>query len=204
MAKLYFKYGAMGAAKSAQALVTRYNYEERGMKVWCIKPAVDIRGSKDTISSRIGLDAECTPIEASDDIVEIYKSFKVKPGVVIADESQFFSPEQIDQLRELVDITDTAVLCFGLRTDFRTKLFPGSARLMEVADSIEEIKTMCACGKKATVNARLDGEGNIVTEGRQIELGGNDRYEPMCHRCYSERLITPSMIDVANLIAVDG
>ena len=127
-----------------------------------------------------------------------------KPGVVIADESQFFSPEQIDQLRELVDITDTAVLCFGLRTDFRTKLFPGSARLMEIADSIEEIKTMCACGKKATVNARLDEEGNIVTEGRQIELGGNDRYEPMCHRCYSERLITPSMIDVANLIAVGG
>lgn len=196
MAKLYFKYGAMGAAKSAQALVTKFNYEERGMRCWLIKPAVDTRGSIYKVASRIGIDSECEPISEHLNIVDLYKAFPAseKPGVVIADEAQFFTVEQIDQLRELVDITDTAVLCFGLRTDFRTKLFPASARLMEVADSIEEIKTMCECGKKATVNARLDPNGNIVTEGDQVEIGGNDRYQAMCHRCYAELLSQQQMM----------
>ena len=108
--------------------------------------------------------------------------------VIIADEAQFFTPEQIDQLRTLVDEKDLPVLCFGLRTDFLTHCFPGSLRLMELADSITEIKTVCACGRKATVNARIDGDGNVGTEGSQVFLGGNDSYIAMCHRCWKKKI----------------
>ena len=106
----------------------------------------------------------------------------------IADEAQFFTPEQIDQLRELVDSEDVPVLCFGLRTDFLTHFFPGARRLMELADSITEIKTVCACGRKATVNARIDANGRIITHGAQVFLGGNDSYVAMCHKCWTDRI----------------
>ena len=187
MAKLYFKYGAMGSSKSAQALITQFNYEELGMTVWLIKPSIDTRDGADVIRSRIGLERTAQIITPEQDIVEEYKRAG-KCDVIISDEAQFFTPAQIGQLRTLVDEEDIPVLCFGLRTDFLTHFFPGAQRLMELADSITEIKTVCACGRKATVNARIDGRGHIVTEGSQILLGGNDSYVAMCHKCWKEKI----------------
>jgi len=184
MAKLYFKYGAMGSSKTAQALITKYNYEENDMKVWLLKPSADTRDGVNILRSRVGLEAE---VEIATPAVNIYDRFKEgfagNCDAVIVDECQFLTMEQIDQQRSIVDDFNVPVMCFGLRTDFRTKLFPGSLRLMELADNIEEIKTMCDCGSKATVNARVN-DGYIVTEGAQVVLGGNDCYIAMCHRCY--------------------
>ena len=185
MAKLYFKYGAMGSSKTAQALITKYNYEENDMQVWLLKPSADTRDGVSILRSRIGLEAE---VEVMTPDANIYDRFvKTRAGkchAVIVDECQFMTIPQVDQLRKIVDDYNIPVMCFGLRTDFQTKLFPGSLRLMELADCIEEIKTMCDCGAKATVNARIDGEGYIVTQGAQVFLGGNDSYIAMCHRCY--------------------
>ena len=187
MAKLYFKYGAMGSSKTAQVLITKFNYEERGMRVWLIKPATDVRDGENVVKSRIGLSSTCDAISKNESIYDTFVLLHSDKDVIIADECQFFTPEQIDQLRQIVDECNIPVLCFGLRTDFLTRLFPGSHRLFEVADSITEIKTMCECGRKATVNARIDKNGNIVTEGRQIFLGGNDRYIAMCHKCWVDK-----------------
>lgn len=187
MAKLYFKYGAMGSSKSAQALITKFNYEELNMKVWLIKPSTDTRDGKNIIKSRIGLKCEAEIIYPGMDITDMYNK-KPAVDVIISDESQFFTPEQIDQLRFIVDNYNIPVLCFGLRTDFLTHMFPGSRRLMELADSITEIKTVCRCGSKATVNARIDPTGNIVTEGSQVFLGDNDSYVAMCHRCWKKAI----------------
>ena len=185
MAKLYFKYGAMGSSKTAQALITKYNYEENDMKVWLIKPSADTRDGVQLLRSRIGLEAEVEVVTPDADILKRYEELlEENYDAVIVDECQFMTEEQIDQLRAIVDDFNVPVLCFGLRTDFQTKLFPGSRRLMEVADTIQEIKTMCDCGAKATVNARIDGLGHIVTEGAQVVLGGNDSYIAMCHKCY--------------------
>ena len=188
MAKLYFKYGAMGSSKTAQALITKFNYEERGMKVWLIKPATDTRDGIEMLSSRAGLSAECRPIGKSENVLDLFRSRISETDVIIADESQFFTEKQIDELRQIVKEWDITTLCFGLRTDFLTRLFPGSKRLMEIADTISEIKTMCECGRKATVSARIDGSGKIVTAGRQVVLGGNDRYVAMCHGCFVKRI----------------
>lgn len=188
MAKLYFKYGAMGSSKTAQALITKYNYEERGLKVWLLKPAADVRDGALTVMSRIGLQASALPVSPEMDIRALYRGNE-DVNVVIVDECQFLTEDQIDQLRELVDEKNLSVMCFGLRTDFQTKLFPGSRRLLEVADEITEIKTMCECGKKATVNARIDGKGYVVTEGAQVFLGGNDSYVAMCHRCWRHAIL---------------
>ena len=187
MAKLYFKYGAMGSSKSAQALITQFNYEELGMSVWLINPSTDSRDGADIIRSRIGLERRARVITPEQDIREEYRR-EGKHDVIIADEAQFFTPEQIDQLRCLVDTEDLPVLCFGLRTDFLTHFFPGARRLMELADSITEIKTVCACGRKATVNARIDRQGRIVTQGSQVLLGGNDSYVAMCHKCWKQKI----------------
>lgn len=187
MAKLYFKYGAMGSSKSAQALITQFNYEELGMSVWLIKPSIDTRDGADIIRSRIGLERRARVITPEQDISEEYRKAG-KHDVIIADEAQFFTPEQIDQLRYLVDAEDLPVLCFGLRTDFLTHFFPGARRLMELADSITEIKTVCACGRKATVNARIDETGRIITQGDQVFLGGNDSYVAMCHKCWKQKI----------------
>jgi len=186
MAKLYFKYGAMGSSKTAQALITKYNYEENDMRVWLIKPATDQRDGASVVKSRIGLMAEAEAIGPEADLFALFPQRHA--DVVIVDECQFFSPEQIDQLRRIVDELEIPVLCFGLRSDFQTKLFPGSRRLFELADSIQEIKTICDCGSKATVNARIDGEGYVVTEGAQVVLGGNDCYIAMCHRCWQNAI----------------
>lgn len=187
MAKLYFKYGAMGSSKTANALITKFNYEERGMNVWLIKPSVDDRDGADVIRSRIGLEQRAQVITPDTDV---YEEFCRHSGIhaVIADECQFFTARQIDQLRRIVDELDVPVLCFGLRTDFLTHTFEGSHRLFEIADSISEIKTICTCGKKAVVNARIDGEGRVVTEGGQILIGGNDSYVAMCHSCWKRAI----------------
>jgi thymidine kinase len=187
MAKLYFKYGAMGSSKTANALITKFNYEERGMKVWLIKPSIDNRDGATTVRSRIGLEAEASVITPD---MDIYEAFSRLEGyhVIITDECQFFTAAQIDQLRRIVDQKNIPVLCFGLRTDFLTHLFEGSRRLFEVADSITEIKTICTCGKKAIVNARIDGLGRVVTVGGQIMLGGNASYVTMCHACWKRAI----------------
>ena len=185
MAKLYFKYGAMGSSKTANALITKFNYEERGMRVWLIKPSLDDRDGADIIRSRIGLEEHAYIAKPEADL---YAEF-IKLGnyhAIIADECQFFTTEQINQLRKIVDELEIPVLCFGLRTDFLTHLFEGSRRLFEVADSITEIKTICSCGSKAIVNARIDGDGNVVTSGGQILIGGNDSYVAMCHSCWKK------------------
>ena len=184
MAKLYFKYGAMGSSKTAQALITKYNYEENGLKVWLIKPSADVRDGANVLRSRIGLEATVQVIAPGQDIFRLFTDTRSDCDVIIVDECQFMEPAQIDQLRAIVDDYDIPVMCFGLRTDFLTKLFPGSMRLLEVADTIQEIKTICDCGNKATVNARIDSDGHIVTEGAQVQLGGNDSYIAMCHRCW--------------------
>ena len=185
MAKLYFKYGAMGSSKTAQALITKYNYEENGMQVWLIKPSADTRDGMDILRSRIGLWAQVQVMDPQADIYRIFGETQASQcHVVIADEAQFFTPAQIDQLRQIVDDFSIPVICYGLRTDFMCNLFPGSRRLMEVADSFQEIKTVCDCGVKATVNARIDQDGYVVTEGAQVVLGGNDSYIAMCHKCW--------------------
>ena len=185
MAKLYFKYGAMGSSKTAQALITKYNYEENDMSVWLIKPSADTRDGADILRSRIGLQAKVEVMTPDTDVYQRFCQTKAhRCDAVIVDECQFMTEKQIDELRQIVDDYDIPVMCFGLRTDFQTKLFLGSRRLMEIADAIQEIKTICDCATKATVNARIDSDGYIVTEGAQVQLGGNDSYIAMCHRCY--------------------
>lgn len=185
MAKLYFKYGAMGSSKTAQALITKYNYEENDLKVWLIKPSADVRDGEDILRSRIGLEAVVEIIPPDADVYSLYQQRKHgRCDVIIADECQFLTRAQIDQLRSIVDDYNIPVMCFGLRTDFLCNLFEGSKRLMEVADAIQEIKTICDCGAKATVNARIDSEGHIITQGEQVVLGGNDSYIAMCHKCW--------------------
>ena len=187
MAKLYFKYGAMGSSKTAQALITKFNYEERGMSVWLIKPSTDNRDGETVIRSRIGLEAVAEVVRPEDDIRTLYAQ-RGRRDVIIADECQFLTTVQIEALRDLVDEENVPVLCFGLRTDFLIHMFPGSRRLFELADSITEIKTICECGSKATVNARIGADGRIVTEGAQVMLGGNDAYVAMCHACWRRRI----------------
>ena len=187
MAKLYFRYGVMGSSKSAQALITKFNYEEQGMRVWLIKPAADTRYGKDIVRSRIGLEQTGDVITEDMNLYEIFRDREKEfNDVIIADEAQFLTPQHIEQLRDIVDNYNVPVFCFGLRTDFRTKMFPGSARLFELADSVSELKTVCTCGGKAMVNARIDGEGNVITEGAQIMLGGNESYRPMCYKCWKK------------------
>ncbi len=198
MAKLYFKFGAMGSSKTAQALMTKFNYEEKGKRVLLIKPATDNRDDRldehgnlcTIVRSRIGLFAEAVAVEPEDDVRQLYlaRSGESPLDVLICDECQFLTGAQVDQMKELADLDDVPVLCFGLRADFQTRLFPGSKRLFEIADSITEIKSVCRCGRKATVNARFDDNGVIITEGAQVCIGGNDRYEGVCYKCYREMI----------------
>ena len=187
MAKLYFKFGAMGCSKTAQALITKFNYEERNMKVLLLKPAIDNRDVANTVRSRIGLKNEAVTVRENENVYDKYVNGYSDCNVIIVDECQFLTPEQVDQLSDIVINRNIPVLCFGLSTDFTTHLFPGSKRLFEIAESITEIKSVCTCGAKATVNARIDEKGRIVTEGSQVCIGGNDRYVAMCRRCWLKR-----------------
>lgn len=190
MAKLYFKFGTMGSSKTAQALITKFNYEELDMGVLLLKPVIDSRdGADDVIKSRVGLTAKVTPVAPGDNLYKLFEDTRrTRPlHVIIVDECQFLTPAQVDDLSQITIDFDIPVICFGLRTDFRTKLFPGSARLFELADSITEIKYICKCGKKAAVNARIVN-GKVVTEGEQIFIGGNESYIAMCKSCWQKRI----------------
>lgn len=184
MAKLYFKYGAMGCSKSAQALITKFNYEERGMKVLLLKPSIDTRDGATAVRSRIGLEQQAVTVAGDVNLYDLYVNNYRDADVIIVDECQFLAPDQVDDLNQIVIDFDLSVLCFGLATDFLTHLFPGSRRLFEIADSIQEIKSVCKCGGKATINARLDDEGNVVFSGDQVCIGGNERYIAMCKKCW--------------------
>lgn len=184
----------MGSAKTAILLTTAYNFEERGMAYMCIKPATDTREKRNVIRSRIGIERECTMISQDTDLYRMFsdmaESGATLPEWVLVDEAQFLSAIQVDQLSMAVDNFHINVICCGLRTDFRTRLFEGSRRLFEIADSIDEIKSTCSCGRKTVVNARIDSTGLIVTQGRQVEIGGNDRYVSLCRKCWRERRLS--------------
>lgn len=186
--KLYFRYGTMGSAKTALLLTQAYNFEERKMTYVCMKPVVDTREKDNVIRSRIGIERRCSWIYADTDLYLMIRDLFGQAGAVIdwilIDEAQFLSAEQVDQLARIVDDYGSNVICYGLRTDFRTHLFEGSRRLFEIADSIDEIKSTCSCGRKTIVNARIDSNGDFVTEGQQLEIGGDDRYIAVCRKCW--------------------
>ena len=183
----------MGSAKTALLLTQAYNFEERGMQYLCMKPIIDDRENDNVIRSRIGIERKCSWIYPERDLYEMLKDMFEKTLIVkdwiLIDESQFLSATQIDQLARIVDDYGVNVVCYGLRTDFQSHLFEGSRRLMELADTIEEIKSTCSCGRKTIINARIDSQGNIVTDGNQVEIGGDDKYVALCRRCWRNRRI---------------
>lgn len=186
MAKLYFKYGAMGSSKTAQALMCKFNYEQVGFRVILLKSSLDNRDTQNkeiVVKSRIGLSSPCLTFNKDEnlyDLVENICGFGSK-FVVIVDEAQFCTREQVNQLKEVS--LHIPVLCYGLLTNFKTELFEGSKRLVELAESLMEIKSVCKCGKKATVNARLV-DGIAATDGEEVVIGGNETYQAMCYECY--------------------
>jgi thymidine kinase len=190
MAKVYFYYAAMNAGKSTVLLQSSYNYRERGMRTLLFTPSVDTRYGLGRIESRIGLRSGAISIGGSDDIISRVREEHQTQTVacVLVDEAQFLTPEQVWQLADVADTLDIPVLCYGLRTDFQGKLFPGSATLLGIADDLTELKTICYCGRKATMNLRIDQEGHAVKDGDQVEIGGNDRYIATCRRHFREAL----------------
>lgn len=196
MSKLFFYYGSMASAKSLRLLTTAYNFEEKGVQIMVLKPALDTRDGEGIIRSRAGLERKCIMVDKD---VNLYKAIKAYKNVlasqletlkwVIIDECQFLTEEQVDQLSDAVDFLDVNVMCFGLRTDFQSHLFPGSKRLFELADDIEEIKSTCECGeRKTSINARFDENGEIIIEGSQVEIGGNDKYRAICRKCWKDKV----------------
>lgn len=194
--KLYFRYGTMGSAKTAMLLTTAYNFEERGISYMCMKPVVDTRDKKNVIRSRIGIERTCSWIYADTNLYLMLRD-KIKnseelPEWILVDEAQFLTPDQVDQLAAVVDDFSINVVCYGLRTDFRSHLFDGSRRLFEIADTIDEVKSTCNCGRKTIVNARIDSAGQIIMEGEQVEIGGNDRYMAVCRKCWRNKKVENS------------
>ncbi|MDO4965977.1 MAG: thymidine kinase [Lachnospiraceae bacterium] len=184
MGKLYFKYGAIGSSKTASLLMTKYNYEQKGFKVLLIKPAMDTRDGENVVRSGVGLaSAEAVPVSETDNMVDVY--LRYKSHVILVDEAQFLKEEQVNQLHEVVDMYEIPVICYGLMTDFTSHLYEGSKRLVEIAESLDEIKTVCTCGRKATVNARINASRRLVKTGEQVEMSGGDRYISLCYKCWS-------------------
>lgn len=181
---MYFYYGAMGSSKTANALMTRFNWEEKGKRVVLLKPSIDTRDGAQIVKSRAGLEATALLIEPDSRICDVLPNPAEDYDNIIVDEAQFLSKQQIDELRDMAD-NGTFVMCYGLKTDFRGELFEGSKRLLEVADSLREVVSMCPCGKKATMNARYSGN-RILYEGEQVVVGGNEAYIALCHRCYKK------------------
>jgi len=179
MAKLYFRYGVMGSSKTANALMVRYNYEERGQEALLVKPEVDQRDGARFVASRAGLSSPCIYFS---ELVRMDEEQVKRYACIIVDEAQFLSREEVRWLTHVVDDWNVPVICYGLRADFRGELFPGSQELLACADIIEEIKTICWCGRKATYNARFDENGRVVKEGAQVVLGANDQYIGLCRR----------------------
>lgn len=188
--RLYFKYGTMGSSKSAQALMAKFNYEQKGMVVMLVKPSLDNRGDGDgqpMVRSRIGLSSPCQIIRPEDSFVELFDKFKAENGCdcVIVDEAQFCTTKQVDELKLLTK--QVPVLCYGLLNNFRCQLFEGSKRLVELSDSLQEIKSVCRCGRKSTVNARFIN-GKCVDDGPVVFIGGDESYENMCYWCWQDEL----------------
>ncbi|MDE6370244.1 MAG: thymidine kinase [Duncaniella sp.] len=194
--KLYFRYGTMGSAKTALLLTTAYNFEERGMRYVCLKPVIDTRETTNVIRSRIGIERECRWIYAESDLYDMIRQLSIDAQAVLdwilVDEAQFLTAAQVDQLARVVDDFGSNVICYGLRTDFRSSLFEGSRRLFEIADTIDEIKSTCTCGNKTIINARIDANGDFVEEGAQVEIGGDDRYIAVCRKCWRNKRIAQS------------
>lgn len=184
MAKLYFNYSAMNAGKSAILLQAAYNYRERGMSVLLLRPVTDERGPEGKISSRIGLSAAADLMASDHDIKAHILAHHARDPLscVFVDEAQFLTEAQVWQLAETVDEAGLPVLCYGIRTDFSGALFPGSRTLLAIADSLREIRTICWCGRKASMVARLDADGNVVKQGAQVQIGGNEDYVSLCRR----------------------
>jgi thymidine kinase len=180
MAQLYFNYGAMNAGKSTTLLQAAFNYRERGMRVALWTSAADDRAGPGVIGSRIGLTAPARTFGPETDLWESLGADR--PDALLVDEAQFLTHAQVDQLARIVDEAGVPVLAYGLRTDFRGCLFPGSQRLLAIADKLVELKAVCACGRKATMNLRVDSEGRAIAHGAQTEIGGNDRYVAMCRK----------------------
>ena len=184
MAKLYFYYASMNAGKSTTLLQADFNYRERGMATMLFTAALDERAGRGVIASRLGVSAAATPFDAATDLAAcVLDRVAHEPiACVLVDEAQFLSAAQVDQLARLADAQGLPVLCYGLRTDFRGDLFPGSARLLAIADTLVELKSVCTCGRKATMNLRVDDEGRAIGEGQQTDIGGNERYLALCRR----------------------
>lgn len=180
--KMYFYYGVMGSSKTANALMKKFNFEEKGRRVALLKPSIDDRDGKNVVKSRIGLECEAISISKEDKIEDILKECNF--DTLIIDESQFLTKEQVDELRELSD-RGIMVICYGLKTDYMCNLFEGSKRLLEVADTIREIPSMCKCGKKAIINARYN-RNTILYSGDQIDIGGDDKYISLCYKCWKK------------------
>ena len=189
MSKLYFRYGVMGSSKTAEALMCRFNYIQKGFNVLLLKPSIDNRFEDATpkVISRIGLSADCIKFDKNTDLIKLFndENSKQKIDVIIVDECQFATAKQIEQLRRIA--YDIPVLCYGLLTNFKTQLFEGSKRLVEIADSLQEMKTICKCGRKASVNARLVN-GKITTDGVEILIGAEESYESMCYLCFRKKI----------------
>jgi thymidine kinase len=190
MAKLYFYYASMNAGKSTVLLQADFNYRERGMHTMLWTAALDDRAGVGIIASRIGLTAEAHGFEPNTDMFAAVEAELKRRRVdcLLVDEAQFLSRDQVFQLARICDELHIPVLCYGLRTDFQANLFPGSANLLALADTLVELKAICECGRKATMNLRVDEEGNAVAAGEQTEIGGNDRYIALCRRHFSEKL----------------
>jgi len=190
MAKLYFYYASMNAGKSTTLLQADFNYRERGMRTLLFTAGVHDRGGRGVIDSRLGISASAIPFDAGTDLRVLAEDahFRAPLACVLVDEAQFLSADQVRQLAALCDEDDIPVLAYGLRTDFQGRLFPGSAELLALADALVEIKSVCECGRKATMNLRVDGQGNAVREGAQREIGGNERYVALCRRHFMQRM----------------
>jgi thymidine kinase len=189
MAKLYFYYSSMNAGKSTALLQSSYNYHERGMRTLLLAPELDNRYGAGKVTSRIGIEAEATTFRNEDDLFEVIEKRLAEEPVhcVLVDEAQFLTKDQVFQLSEITDKLNVPVLAYGLRTDFQGEPFEGSKYLLAWSDNLKELKAICHCGSKATMVVRFDGDGNAVTEGSQIEIGGNDRYVSMCRKHFKEK-----------------
>ena len=204
MAKLYFFHGTMGSGKSLQILATAYNFQERKIPFIIFKSDIDNRDGEEVIHSRALGDRECVGIKKTTNLYKLITTmaninnvtYKPQLKWILVDEAQFLSKEQVDQLAAIADRLNINVMCYGLRTDFKTQLFEGSKRLFEVADTIEEIKSSCNCDNKCLFNARIDGDGNVLVDGEQIEIGGDDRYISMCRKCYYEKTKHPLYLKI--------
>ena len=198
MAKLYFHYATMNAGKSTLLLQASYNYQERGMRTVIFTAALDDRAGVGRVSSRIGLASDAIPFRGDDDLLETIGLMHAEEPIacVFVDEAQFLSADQVWQLARVSDRLSIPVMAYGLRTDFQGKLFPGSLELLAIADELREVRTICFCGRKATMVVRLDEEGRLVREGAQVEVGGNEKYVSLCRRHWEAQMRCDAVPDM--------